>query len=90
MQTMSHCPISFLVRVCRRKVIALLIVAVVLACLTACSQPTPKLDNPSPLAAPPAALKSPVASPTVASSPAFFQLTVLHTNDTWGYLLPCG
>jgi 2',3'-cyclic-nucleotide 2'-phosphodiesterase (5'-nucleotidase family) len=34
--------------------------------------------------------KSPVASPAVTLSPASFQLTVLHTNDTWGYLFPCG
>ncbi len=26
--------------------------------------------------------------PTPAPQP--LQLTILHTNDTWGYLLPCG
>jgi hypothetical protein len=31
------------------------------------------------------------ALPTVTPGPSTsFQLTVLHTNDTWGYLLPCG
>ena len=58
-----------------------------LACLTACSLPAPKPGRPSPLASP---LKSSVASPAVTLSPASFQLTVLHTNDTWGYLFPCG
>ena len=66
-------------------------VAVVgLACLTACSQPAPKPANLSPLPLPLTALKSPVASPTVMASSGSFQLTVLHTNDTWGYLVPCG
>ncbi len=46
-----------------------------------------------------AAMSSPLArTPTLATaqaSPTFaadaeLQLTVLHTNDTWGYLLPCG
>jgi hypothetical protein len=32
---------------------------------------------------------SPVPSPTAVPS-ADFQIAVLHTNDTWGYLLPCG
>jgi len=61
-----------------------------LACLTACSLPAPKPGHPSPLASPLGAPKSPVASPAVTLSPASFQLTVLHTNDTWGYLFPCG
>jgi 2',3'-cyclic-nucleotide 2'-phosphodiesterase (5'-nucleotidase family) len=29
---------------------------------------------------------SPVATP----APQPFQLTLVHSNDTWGYLLPCG
>jgi len=39
---------------------------------------------------------SPLPSPTVdvlptqTAGPSPFQLTVIHTNDTWGYLLPCG
>ncbi len=43
----------------------------------------------------PLALVSPVA--TVSASPSgldpasvALRLTVLHTNDTWGYLVPCG
>jgi 2',3'-cyclic-nucleotide 2'-phosphodiesterase (5'-nucleotidase family) len=41
------------------------------------NSPLPTKASPPPAAAPPA-------------SGAFFELTVLHTNDTWGYLLPCG
>ena len=39
----------------------------------------------------PAALPAqpgPAASPLQTLEP--FQLALLHTNDTWGYLLPCG
>jgi 2',3'-cyclic-nucleotide 2'-phosphodiesterase (5'-nucleotidase family) len=34
--------------------------------------------------------ETPVVSPqpTVPTKP--INLTVVHTNDTWGYLLPCG
>jgi hypothetical protein len=28
--------------------------------------------------------------PTVTPTPSPLQLTIIHTNDTWGYLLPCG
>lgn len=59
-----------------------------LVCLAACSQPMPRPGNPSPLSSPLVTFKSPAALP-VAVAPTF-QLTVLHTNDTWGYLLPCG
>jgi len=45
----------------------------------------------------PAGLNSPLPSPSplppTPPSPAEvdgFQLTVLHSNDTWGYLVPCG
>lgn len=31
---------------------------------------------------------APGASPVLVPQP--FQLTLLHTNDTWGYLIPCG
>lgn len=31
---------------------------------------------------------APAGSPLQTPQP--FQLTLLHTNDTWGYLLPCG
>lgn len=36
-----------------------------------------------------AARVSPLAA-TPAPTPPPLDLTVLHTNDTWGYLLPCG
>ena len=63
--------------------------------------PAVDLDSPLPasLTSPlPADLNSPLPSPVVSLPPAplspanvdDFQLTVLHTNDTWGYLLPCG
>jgi len=80
---MNHSPVQI---VSRFTCLALATI-VGLTCLTACSQPAPKPGHPSPLASPD---KSPVASPAVTLSPASFQLTVLHTNDTWGYLFPCG
>ena len=64
-----------------------------LAGLTACTQPAPTPVNPSPLTSPLGALKSPLTRPTAPASrqPDYaFSLTVLHTNDTWGYLVPCG
>ncbi len=51
---------------------------------------------PSPLASSPlsADLASPLptqAPPTLTAEAILpFELTVLHSNDTWGYLLPCG
>lgn len=36
---------------------------------------------------PAAAPAHPAAS---GAAPQPFQLALLHTNDTWGYLLPCG
>lgn len=29
-------------------------------------------------------------SPAPSATPGPFQLTVVHSNDTWGYLFPCG
>ena len=52
-------------------------------------------NAPQPVETPPT-IASPLPSPTVdvlptqTAGPSLFQLTVLHTNDTWGYLLPCG
>jgi hypothetical protein len=83
---MNHSP----VQVVSRFTCLALATIVGLTCLTACSQPAPKPGRPSPLASPLGALESPVASPAVTLSLASFQLTVLHTNDTWGYLVPCG
>ena len=61
--------------------------------------PSP-LDSPLPaeiLSPLPPALDSPLPTPVFAAvsetdtAPVDgFRLTVLHTNDTWGYLLPCG
>lgn len=61
--------------------------------LTACTQPAPAPVNPSPLSSPLGVLKSPLTLPTAAATRQTiptFSLTVLHTNDTWGYLVPCG
>jgi hypothetical protein len=63
--------------------------------------PEADLDSPLPasLTSPLSAdLSSPLPSPVVSLPPTptppvqvdGFHLTVLHTNDTWGYLLPCG
>jgi hypothetical protein len=53
-------------------------------------------NAPQPVETPPT-MASPLPSPTIDVLPTLstgpsspFQLTVLHTNDTWGYLLPCG
>jgi hypothetical protein len=39
-----------------------------------------------PAAGPASSPLSPVATPV----PQTFQLTLVHSNDTWGYLVPCG
>ena len=80
----------FSVRVVSRIASLALAMTVGLAGLAACSQPAPKPGNPSPLSSPLVALKSPVVSPKATAPAGSFQLTVLHTNDTWGYLFPCG
>ena len=53
-------------------------------------------NAPQPAETPPV-IVSPLPSPTIDVLPTLtagpsstLQLTVLHTNDTWGYLLPCG
>jgi len=53
-----------------------LVVLVASAVLSAGCVPLPRLDAVSPLV-PPSADDS-------------LDLTIVHTNDTWGYLLPCG
>jgi 2',3'-cyclic-nucleotide 2'-phosphodiesterase (5'-nucleotidase family) len=61
--------------------------------LTACTQPAPTPVSPSPLSSPLGVLKSPLTQPTAPAArqpSSTFSLTVLHTNDTWGYLAPCG
>jgi hypothetical protein len=49
---------------------------------------------PVPLEASPETGPLPPATPTALAAVSLpeggFELTVLHTNDTWGYLLPCG
>ena len=72
-------------------------VALLVGCAVGSSKPSPSsspLTRISPLTAAssvatPRSATSPVATVRPASS-APFQLTVLHTNDTWGYLVPCG
>jgi 2',3'-cyclic-nucleotide 2'-phosphodiesterase (5'-nucleotidase family) len=81
---------SFSVRVVSHITSLVLAMVVGLAGLAACSKPAPKLGNPLPLSSPLGALKSPVVLPMATAPAASFQLTVLHTNDTWGYLFPCG
>ncbi len=65
----------------------LILIVVALAGLTGCQ--------------PPSVAEQTVVSPTVTTSPTVtppptptplspLELTVLHTNDTWGYLSPCG
>jgi hypothetical protein len=44
--------------------------------------PTAVVDNPGASATTPAALSS--------SPDGLFRLTVVHSNDTWGYVRPCG
>jgi hypothetical protein len=61
----------------------------------AMSSPLPAaLNSPLPVEAPMITVSpQPIVSltpPLPTSSSTTFQLTVLHTNDTWGYLLPCG
>jgi 2',3'-cyclic-nucleotide 2'-phosphodiesterase (5'-nucleotidase family) len=45
-----------------------------------------------PMAAPgrPGPLASPLNAPAPTATAGPLQLTILHTNDTWGYFLPCG
>jgi hypothetical protein len=55
--------------------------------------PLSPLSTPTPLAmAPtaPAPLPTLTASPQPTAPPPPIELTVIQSNDTWGYLLPCG
>jgi hypothetical protein len=56
---------------------------------TATIRPT---NTPSPTETPPPTEPAPTATqPAAAANPAdTFPLTILHSNDTWGYTLPCG
>ena len=66
-------------------------VALLVGCAVGSSSPSPS-SSPLTVAssvATPRWVASPGATVRAASSAAF-QLTVLHTNDTWGYLAPCG
>jgi len=38
----------------------------------------------------PTSTPTPPPSPSPTSEPSAFELTILHTNDTWGYVYPCG
>jgi len=66
-------------------------VALLVGCAVGSSKPSPSsspLTRISPLATPRSATSPVATAPPASSAP--FQLTVLHTNDTWGYLVPCG
>lgn len=54
--------------------------------LVGCSGATP-VPTPMPTSTP-TKTPTPVPSPTPTSQP--IELTVVHTNDTWGYSEPCG
>ncbi|PKO22723.1 MAG: hypothetical protein CVU38_07790 [Chloroflexi bacterium HGW-Chloroflexi-1] len=58
-----------------------LLLALLLLALAASCMPVTSLDGPIP----------PTAAPAPRPTPAEpLALTLLHTNDTWGYLSPCG
>lgn len=78
----------------RRKALLLLLPWIALAlAMGGCARPVPSLSPPSastatltsslPLAHPPTPTPTPANSPRI-------ELVILHTNDTWGYILPCG
>jgi 2',3'-cyclic-nucleotide 2'-phosphodiesterase (5'-nucleotidase family) len=48
------------------------------------------LNSPLPAKAPTATVSPTPPLPTPPGKSTAFQLTVLHTNDTWGHLFPCG
>lgn len=54
--------------------------------------PTPTPAPPTPTPLPPTATPVPPTPTPVppTATPAPFVLSLLHTNDTWGYMLPCG
>jgi 2',3'-cyclic-nucleotide 2'-phosphodiesterase (5'-nucleotidase family) len=58
----------------RSRVLALLSLLIL---ATACTSPADSTPAPAP-----------AGRPTEPPQP--FTVTVVHTNDTWGYLLPCG
>ncbi|MDH7484723.1 MAG: hypothetical protein QHJ81_00430 [Anaerolineae bacterium] len=74
-----------------------------LALLSSCAGPTapttPTSAPPTPTPLPPTATPVPPTPTPVpptptpvppTATPAPFALSLLHTNDTWGYMLPCG
>jgi hypothetical protein len=78
-------------------ILTLVVGVALVGCAVGSSKPSPSsspLTRASPLTAAssvatPRPANSPVATaPSASSAP--LQLTVLHTNDTWGYLVPCG
>lgn len=74
-------PLALAARHLRRSVaaIALLLLAVLSACQAA------------PLTAPaPGAVQPAPPPPPETPAPQPLRLVILHTNDTWGYLWPCG
>ena len=59
--------------------------------LTATATPSPTLTATATATSTPTSLpKTPTPSPTPMPPAQPFTLTLLHTNDTWGYTQPCG
>jgi 2',3'-cyclic-nucleotide 2'-phosphodiesterase (5'-nucleotidase family) len=56
------------------------------------STPTPMPTTVAPVASTPTPTFIPIPTipPTPTPTPPPITLTVLHTNDTWGYVQPCG
>ena len=53
--------------------------------------PTPTPSAPPTANVVPTSTLAPTASPTAVALPnALTQITIVHSNDTWGYTLPCG
>ncbi len=66
-----------------------------LLALAAGCAPRPTASTPAPAApseekAAPQAALSPLTAASPMAAPGELKLTLLHTNDTWGYLEPCG
>jgi len=52
--------------------------------------PSPTIAAQTPTAPPAEAISEPAPTDTPAPIAGPLELTLLHTSDTWGYVLPCG